>query len=604
MVLDNNDGLHQASMELRELAERILFSPELSVKLDCPSIITDNNPGVSLESPIAPHREVQLQFSENKGKSEFPALHHLEKDSTRARILHYFTNHELLATELMALVLLKFPDAPKAFRKGVLKTLKDEQEHTRIYIKRLSDMGIAFGQYRVNGYFWKMIAPMRTPMDYVSRLSLTFEQANLDFSKFFAGQFGKIGDVDSEKLLERIYKDEIGHVGYGLKWFRKWKNPELSDWEAYQEQLEFPLSPRRAKAEPFNQEGRERVGLDPEFIHKLYVYSKSKGRTPGIYTFNPFAEQFMATGPGFTPNKKQVCFQKDIELLPAFLCRADDVVLLEQEPRLEFLVTLKQAGFDLPQFEILEKKRISKNSELKKRKIGNLRPWAWSPDIWDVFTPLVKNLTKNHPPKDTQWEEQVRPLFGKDWSAQKLGQFLDLCAWPNWLCSPDSVGTTVTTTGEAIQKIEELRAKGHHRLVVKSVFGSAGGNMMRLWEPFLTDRQQSWIYNVLAREGKLIIEPWLHRLWDFSLQLEVDSNGVRTVDWTHLRVDARGQYKGSLWCPNFSRGLPANLARFAHEGSPERMNRLFQELIKFLQPQIMETGFTGPMGIDATIFSD
>ena len=44
-----------------------------------------------------------------------------------------------------------------------------------------------------------MIAPMRTPMDYVSRLSLTFEQANLDFSKFFAGQFGKIGDMDSKK---------------------------------------------------------------------------------------------------------------------------------------------------------------------------------------------------------------------------------------------------------------------------------------------------------------------------------------------------------------------------------------------------------------------
>ena len=80
MVLVNTGGLHQASMELRELAERILFSPELSVKLDCPSEITDNNPGFSIEAPIVPHRNVQLQFTENKGKSAFPALHHLEKE--------------------------------------------------------------------------------------------------------------------------------------------------------------------------------------------------------------------------------------------------------------------------------------------------------------------------------------------------------------------------------------------------------------------------------------------------------------------------------------------------------------------------------------------
>ena len=604
MVLDNTDGLHQASMELRALAERILFSTELSVKLDCPPKITDEHPGVSIEAPNAPHRNVQLQFTENKGKSAFPALHHLEKDSTRARILHYFTNHELLATELMALVLLKFPEAPKAFRRGVLKTLKDEQEHTRIYIKRLSDIGVEFGQYHVNGYFWKMIAPMRTPMDYVSRLSLTFEQANLDFSKFFAGQFGKIGDVDSKKLLERIYRDEIGHVGYGLKWFRKWKNPELSDWEAYQAELEFPLSPRRAKAEPFNQEGRKRVGLDSEFIHKLYVYSKSKGRTPGIYTFNPFAEQYMATGPGFTPNKRQIGFQKDLEILPAFLCRADDVVLLNEEPRLEYLVSLKKAGFDLPQIETLKQGRLEKTSELLKRKVGSFKPWAWSSYIWSLFNPLIGQLTTSPPVKAKAWEENILPLFGKDWSAIQLQQFLDHHGWQDWHCSPDTVGKVATSTDQVLQRIEALRHVHFHRHVVKSVFGSAGGNMLRLWEPEISKRQLAWINNVIEREGKVIIEPWLDRLCDFSLQLEVEPGGIRIVDWTHLKVDARGQYKGTLWLPAFSRGLPARLARFAHEGSPDRMTRMFQDLIKFIKPAVEKSGFMGPLGIDAAIYSD
>ena len=83
-------------------------------------------------------------------------------------------------------------------------------------------------------------------MDYVSSLCLTFEQANLDFARHFAQGFATIGDDATAKLLDKIYRDEIGHVAYGLKWFRRWKNPSESDWEAFCRQLKFPLSPQRA----------------------------------------------------------------------------------------------------------------------------------------------------------------------------------------------------------------------------------------------------------------------------------------------------------------------------------------------------------------------
>lgn len=71
-----------------------------------------------------------------------------------------------------------------------------------------------------------------------------------------------------------------------------------------------------------------------------------------------------------------------------------------------------------------------------------------------------------------------------------------------------------------------------------------------------------------------------------------------------MKVDARGQYKGTLWLPTFSRGLSAKLARFAHEGSPDRMNRIFQELVKFLSPSLKQADFSGPLGIDAAIYWD
>ena len=190
-------------MEVREFAESVLFATSLEEKLRTPDGITDERPGVASAAPVAPGRPANLIFKPHAaGKSEFPGLHRLEEKSERGKLLHFFGNHELLATELMALVLLKFPDAPAAFRRGVLQTLKDEQEHTRLYIERMKSCGIEFGELPVSGYFWRCVSPMEHPMDYVASLCLTFEQANLDFARHFAKGFGQIGDAETSQLLE------------------------------------------------------------------------------------------------------------------------------------------------------------------------------------------------------------------------------------------------------------------------------------------------------------------------------------------------------------------------------------------------------------------
>src|SRR5882672_3081822 len=143
-------------MELRELAERVLFATTLEEKLQCPAVVTDDQPGVAIKSPAAPGRPATLGFKPTgSARGEFPGTRHLKQDRERGRLLHFFANHELLATELMALVLLRFPDAPAAFRRGVLETLKDEQEHTRLYLQRMQECGVEFGELPVSGYFWR-----------------------------------------------------------------------------------------------------------------------------------------------------------------------------------------------------------------------------------------------------------------------------------------------------------------------------------------------------------------------------------------------------------------------------------------------------------------
>ncbi len=220
----------------------------------------------------------------------------------------------------MALALLKFPEAPDSFRKGILHTLKEEQNHTRWYIQRMKECGIQFGDLPVSPMIWKHIADMESPLDYVSRLSLTFEQANLDYAHYYSKVLHNLGDTKSAKILNTVYQDEIAHVGLGIKWLRRWKEKSQTDWDAWHKQLHFPLSPIRAKGvTPFNEEARSKAGLSEDFIASLKRYQSSCGRSPDLCYFNPFAE-IEFSQPGWTCPRKLNELAADLE--PAFALSA------------------------------------------------------------------------------------------------------------------------------------------------------------------------------------------------------------------------------------------------------------------------------------------
>ena len=160
-----------------------------------------------------------------------------------------------------------------------------------------------------------------------------------------------MGDADSAKLLEKIYRDEIGHVAYGLKWFRRWKNPGESDWEAFCRTLKFPLSPQRAKGFSLNVAGRQRrrTSIRNSSPRSTSIRSPKAARRAYLFSIrSPKAAS--PKGKTFNPTKHQAQLARDLENLPQFLCRQDDIVLVRQKPSVEFLSGIKQAGFPLPEF--------------------------------------------------------------------------------------------------------------------------------------------------------------------------------------------------------------------------------------------------------------
>ncbi len=588
-------------MELREFAEQVLFATTLEEKLRAPDTITDEHPGTTLITPESPSRPQNLIFKPHaSGKSEFPGLHRLEQETERGKLLHFFANHELLATELMALVLLKFPDAPAAFRKGVFQTLKDEQEHTLLYMERMKSCGVQLGDFPVSGYFWRCIAPMEHPIDYVSGLCLTFEQANLDFAQFFSKNFGAVGDADTAKLLEKIYRDEIGHVAYGLKWFRRWKNPSLTDWEAFCQTLKFPLSPQRAKGLSLNVEGRRAAGLDPEFIAELNVYSQSKGRTPSVYVFNPFAEGRIAEGKTFNPTKHQAQLARDLENLPQFLCRQDDIVLVNLKPSVEFLSSIRQAGFSLPEF-------ADTNSvcELKQRKLGSLRPWAWGPDSFELLKPIFKNITGEKRADEKRFNDGIAKFYSKAWSANFLRSLMP--AKPeSWCCTENEIGVAVGSLNEAIAAIAAIRSRDHHQIVVKEAFGVAGSNALRLFEPEMLPTQRRWMEHAFAHKRELVIEPWLERQMDFSIQLEMSGSGLKLCGYTGLLNDSRGQFIANFAESHHHKRIPLKIISLFREPPDisQRILNFYSEIFPALEAELSQADFTGPIGIDAFVFRD
>ncbi len=254
-------------MELREWAIRILSADTLEEKLLSPEHLTDEDPGAPLifNEPVRP---LSMGFNKRTKEQKLPPFQNHGKEENRAICLHRFAGHELLAVEIMAHALTAFPEAPKAFRKGVAHTLKEEQGHVRLYINRLNEMGVNFGDLPLFRHFWNHVPYLTTPTRYISVMSLTFEMANLDFAPLYGKSFAHFGDEKSAALMAQILKDEINHVSFGWRWLNR-LNGDSDPWDTWTANLSPKLDPKRAKGFVLLEENRRQAGIPETWIQKL-----------------------------------------------------------------------------------------------------------------------------------------------------------------------------------------------------------------------------------------------------------------------------------------------------------------------------------------------
>jgi len=251
----------------RDYALRIVTSDVLADKLAPPPDdldLADAEPALRIAAPGRPPTLAIVAGRHGK----VPPLAGMRDRAQRARIIHALANHELQAIELFAWALLAYPDAPLAFRRGLVAILADEQRHFALYVERLAAHGTEFGAHPVTGHFWNKLDHLETPLDFVCAMGLTFENANLDFVGDYAAAARACGDEATATVLDRVHADEIGHVHFAWIWLRRFAG-DVDPWQAYLAHARYPLGPQRARGARFDREARRRAGFDEAFIAAL-----------------------------------------------------------------------------------------------------------------------------------------------------------------------------------------------------------------------------------------------------------------------------------------------------------------------------------------------
>lgn len=603
-------------MEINEFAEIILFGTDLAAdKLLKPKVLTDDLNYKAIISPKTPGRPKYLQFNEfhvNK-KIPFPNQHQLDDDRQRGIVLHFFANHELLAMEIMALVLLKFPEAPKKFRMGIANTIIEEQNHMSLYLQRMQELKVSFGEIPVNDFFWNCLSSMQSPLEFVTKMSMTFEQANLDYALFYKELMRKISDIKTAEILDTVYLEEIGHVKHGVTWFNRWRNPQDSEWLSYLQSLELPLTPARAKGIIFDYAGRKKAGLSENYIKELSVFNSSKGRPPNIFHFNPAAESEIARKKiGFTPAKAVSNLQNDCGSLMQFLAANDDIILLEKKPTIQFLEKIQTCGYPVPQFLEINPKFVNNNS-INQSYISQFCPWGWSPESINLFEKFkdkinIKNYFFENIHSNKVLQDYTLSTYSKVYSVKLYKEiYTSLKNLYSILPPIDLSPILAKNLPDALNAIHYFYTqKNINKIVLKAPLGCAGQNMLRIESPNLSIAENNWLNKILQQQNAIIIEPWYNKVVDLSYQAKISPEGKYIgIGSTRFITDKKGQYKGTI-VGKKTHDLDKNITKFLY--TPHDIFCNIEDILlhtsKLIGEKLRENNFTGPFGIDAFVYED
>jgi uncharacterized ferritin-like protein (DUF455 family) len=202
---------------------------------------------------------------------DMPKRRNFGSPAGRIALLHALAHIELNAIDLAWDLIARFGETcwPRAFFDDWVEVAAEEAEHFSLLSARLATLGSAYGDLPAHDGLWE--AATATAHDPLARLAvvpLVLEARGLDVTPEMILRLQRAGDDESAAILDRIYRDEIGHVAAGRRWFewlceRQGRDPRQAFHTLVRRWFTGALKP------PFNHRAREEAGFAAAYYENL-----------------------------------------------------------------------------------------------------------------------------------------------------------------------------------------------------------------------------------------------------------------------------------------------------------------------------------------------
>lgn len=139
-----------------------------------------------------------------------------------AALLHAIAHIEFNAVNLSLDAAYRFRLMPEQFVRDWILVAKEEVYHFTLMRERLRHYGFDYGDFEAHNHLWDMA--YKTAYDPLLRMALVprvLEARGLDVTPGIRAKVEQRGDTDTCAVLDIIYRDEVGHVLIGNRWYQE-----------------------------------------------------------------------------------------------------------------------------------------------------------------------------------------------------------------------------------------------------------------------------------------------------------------------------------------------------------------------------------------------
>jgi hypothetical protein len=253
------------------------------------------------------------------------------------------------------------------------------------------------------------------------------------------------------------------------------------------------------------------------------------------------------------------------------LAESADVVLSSQDIGRADFADLEELGATLPRF-------VQDLAQIERGPTWELVPWGW--------TRRLIELARHH-----GWSQAAPPWeVVQDVNARPFRASLEH-EWQMGL-----PGTTIVQTledlAEVLARPEQTQAAGW---VLKACFGMSARERLLGRGGVLTPSAANWVRHRLNQSGPIVFEPWVERIAEAGIQIEIPPPDPRAsaspflVGVTPLLCDRSGVYRGN---------------RCGCDATEQSRWEPAVEIALRVASRVQQRGYFGPLGIDAMWYRD